>query len=274
MKAVAKFFSFCLLLAVVSSCTAYKKVPYLQFKGSDQKKREVVLSSFYRENTIRFQPDDIIAITVNVIGVGSGAIASDYNLPLQSVDTGESEVLSGGYGRQTYLVDKNGQIDFPVLGLIRVSGYTQSELQAHIKKLIMAKYLKVEPVITVRLMNFRITVTGEVNRPGQIVTNKDHLNLVEALALAGDMTIYGKRDGILLLRETPDGNIKMIPLDISKAEIVSSPYFYLRQNDVLYVSQTTARARVTDVNPQTSTILGIGSFLISVVSFVLLITNK
>jgi polysaccharide export outer membrane protein len=154
-----------------------------------------------------------------------------------------------------------------------VSGYTPTELENHLKKLMLSKHLKVDPVVTVRLMNFRLTVTGEVNRPGEISVTRDHISILEALAYAGDMTINGKRDGILLLREMPDGSVKMVPLDISKASIISSPYYYLHQNDVVYVTPNKSKAYVADVNPQVGTVLGVGSFLVSIISFVLLVTQ-
>jgi polysaccharide export outer membrane protein len=272
MKFELKILSFCLLCIATVSCTSYKKVPYFQTRGVERGETE--RSSYYKESTIRFQPDDVLSITVNVPASTAQSIAYDYNLPVQPAATeGTDESVNQGLGRQTYMIDKEGKIDFPVLGPIRVVGYTAAELQRYIKSLIYPKPLKEEPVVTVRLMNFRLTITGEVNRPGQIVVSKDHINLLEALALAGDMTIYGRRDNILLKREMPSGSIKMVYLDISKADIISSPYYYLRQNDIIYVMPNKARAQVTDVNPQVGTILSVGSFLISIVSFVLLITN-
>jgi polysaccharide export outer membrane protein len=270
MKLKAGIFSFCILSILLTSCSSYKTVPYFQSKN--QKKKEVEYATYYKENAIRFQPGDILAITVNITGPQS--IAYDYNLPLQPSPTdGNSSEVNQGQGRQTYLVDQEGQIDLPVLGTIRVTGYTAPELQRYLKKVISTKHLKVEPVVTVRLMNFRLTVTGEVNRPGEIFATRDHISLLEALALAGDMTIYGRRDDIHLLREMPDGSIKQIKLDISKADIISSPYYYLHQNDVIYVAPNKARSYTADANPQVGTVLGIGSFLISLVSFVMLVTR-
>jgi polysaccharide export outer membrane protein len=245
-------------------------VPYLQTK--DQGRKEVSIATYYKENTAHFQPDDIISITVNI--VGAPAVAYDYNLPLlpAPIDA-SSTAVNPITTRQTYLVNKEGYIDFPVLGSIRVSGYTPGELEEHLKKLMMSKHLKIDPVVTVRLLNFRLTVTGEVNRPGELTVSRDHISILEALANAGDMTISGKRDGILLLREMPDGTIKMVTLDISKADIISSPYYYLHQNDVIYVTPNKSKAYQADVNPQIGTVLGVASFLVSLVSFVMLVTQ-
>jgi polysaccharide export outer membrane protein len=138
------------------------------------------------------------------------------------------------------MIDKEGKINFPGLGSIRVSGYTQSELENELK-VSLRKYLKSDPVVTVRLMNFRISVMGEVNRPGPIPAGRDHMNVLEALALAGDMSINGKRDDVQILREMPDGTIKRVRLDISKADVMMSPYFYLKQNDIIYVAPNSNR---------------------------------
>jgi polysaccharide export outer membrane protein len=262
---------FFLLLVSISSCSSYKKVPYLQ---TGEKVRELDLSSFYRENTVRFQSDDVLSITVNVLGEQS--VASDFNLPLQpsgTTDNSSESFVNQGVGRQTYMVTKAGEIDFPVLGLIKVSGYTQAELEQEMKRL-LREYLKVDPVVTVRLMNFRISVLGEVNRPGQYSISKDHINILEVLSLAGDMTIYGKRDDVWLIREMPDGAVKMLSLDISAVEVISSPHFYLRQNDMVYVVPNKVRAQASDVSPQLGTVISVASFLMSFVSFVLLLARK
>jgi polysaccharide export outer membrane protein len=156
-----------------------------------------------------------------------------------------------------------------------VSGYTAPELEQRIKGLIMKKYLKAEPVVTIRLLNFRMMVTGEVNKPGPVeFVNKDHVTLLDALTMAGDMTINGKRDDILLIREMPDGTVLRKRLDISKIDIISNPYYYLRQNDVIYVTPNRAKAQAADSSPQLGTVLSVSSFLVSLVSFVLLVTNR
>ncbi|MDR0681235.1 MAG: polysaccharide biosynthesis/export family protein [Dysgonamonadaceae bacterium] len=271
MKRNYLLYLFCLLLIGISSCTSYKKVPYLQTK---EKSKEIELSSFYRENTVRFQPDDVLSITINVVGEQS--VAYDFNLPLQpsgTTDNSSESFVDQGVGRQTYMVNKDGKIDFPVLGMVRVSGYTQAELEQFIKDS-LRKYLKVDPVVTVRLMNFRISVLGEVNRPGQYSINKDHINILEVLSLAGDMTIYGKRDDVWLIREMPDGEVKMLSVDVSNMQVVSSPHFYLQQNDMLYVVPNRMRAQAADISPQLGTVISVASFLISVGSFVLLLIRK
>jgi polysaccharide export outer membrane protein len=271
MRRNSLLFLFFLLLVSISSCTSYKKVPYLQTK---EKTKEMDLSSFYKENTVRFQPDDVLGITINVVGEQS--VAYDFNLPLQpsgTTDNSSESYVDRGVGRQTYMVNKEGAIDFPVLGLIKVSGYTQGELEKFIKTSLRG-YLKVDPVVTVRLVNFRISVLGEVNRPGQYSIGKDHINILEVLSLAGDMTIYGKRDDVWLIREMPDGEVKMLSLDITDVHVVSSPHFYLRQNDMVYVIPNKMRAQASDISPQLGTVISVAGFLMSFISFVLLLARK
>ena len=258
-----KVFSLLLLLCAVS-CTSYKNVPYFQVTGEPS---EFETSSYSAKSAVRIQPDDILAITVNV--VGEQKIALDYNLPIQPSATsyeGEGSDVNTGIGRQTYLVSKTGEIDFPTLGQIKVAGYSQEELQDYIKQLLRER-IKVDPIVTVRLMNFKILVMGEVNRPGQITVSKDRIDLFEALALAGDLTIFGKRDNVLIRRQLPDGTFKYVRLDISKASVASSPYFYLRQNDMIYVQPTKTKTLQSDISLW-STVISVASFLVSIATFV------
>jgi len=268
------YFLFCLLLILETSCGSSKKMQY--FQSQERRKGKVIpnIPSTLSKNTIRFQPDDILAITVNV--PGEQGVANDYNLPLIPAATTENsteEDVRTGQGRQAFLIGKDGTIDFPVLGIIKAAGYTQGELEKYIKERLKG-ILLAPSVVTVRLLNFTITVTGEVGRPGTFPVTKDHINILEALALADDMTVFGKRDDILLLRPKPDGNYERISLDISKENIISSPYFFLHQNDILYVMPTKAKSQSADVSPWLNVGMGITSFVISVVTFVVLITKK
>jgi polysaccharide export outer membrane protein len=262
---------FCfVLLITISSCNSHKRVVYLQPDG--EREREYQLISYYKENTVRFQPDDVLSITVNLPG-GEASVVSDFNLPFMPTATGETSsenYVNFGVGMQTYIVDKEGNIDFPVIGQLRIAGYTRAELEQYIKTLIFEKYLKEKaPIVTVRLLNFRIMVQGEVNRPGPISVSRDHINLLEALTLAGDMTILGKRDDIRIVREMPDGTVKIIRVDISKESLMSSPDFYLHQNDMIMVTPNRTRTEAADMlSPRFSTALSLIFSLISLYSFI------
>jgi polysaccharide export outer membrane protein len=259
-----------LLLLCATSCTSYKKVPYFQDGGNP---KEFETPSYSDRSEVRFQPDDVLAITVN--SVGDQKILLDYNLPIQPSATsfeGEGDYVDQGVGRQTYLVTKTGEIDFPTLGKIKVVGYTQEELQNHIKAL-LSELMKSNPIVTVRLMNFKIMVTGEVNRPGQYTISKKQFDLFEALTLAGDLTIFGKRDYVWIRRQMPDGAFKHVKLDISKADVTTSPYFYLRQNDIIYVEPNKTKTLQSDISLW-GTIMNVASFLISIATFVVVNTRK
>lgn len=266
------FFFLLLVVIVTSSCTASKKVPYFQSKA-ERKGKIVDLPSYRLENTVRFKPDDILGITVNVPGEQS--VASDYNLPLVPAATSENsteDFVSTGIGRQAFLIGKDGTIDFPVVGIIKVAGYTQGELEKYLKERLSEK-LVAPSIVTVRLLNFKITMTGEVGAPGSYTINGDHINLVEALALAGDMTISGKRDDIRLLRPKPDGGYTEVSLDITKEDIISSPYFYLQQNDIVYVIPNSQKTQSAEVSPRWGFITGVASFAMSLFAFILVLAK-
>jgi len=262
---------FFLLLVFESSCISSKKVTY--FQSLEEREGKIIdnIPSYRLNSVVRFRPDDIIGITVNV--PGEPAVAGDYNLPLVPAATSENsteEFVNQGMGRQAYLIDKDGTIDFPVIGRIKVAGYTQGELEKYLKEILSEK-ITAPTVITVRLLNFTVYVTGEVGAPGPKVVTKDNVSILEALALAGDMTIYGKRDDILLLRQRPDGGYKRISLDISREDIINSPYYFLQQNDAIYVKPVKAKAQSADISPMLGTVLGVATFAMTLVNFALML---
>jgi Periplasmic protein involved in polysaccharide export len=220
---------------------------------------------------VRYQVDDVLNITVNA--VEEPVIAADFNLPLQPLanteNSGEDNVPQG-MGRQSYRVNRQGEIDFPVLGLIKVEGLTEAELEALLKES-LKRYLKAVPIISIRMQDFRISVLGEVGRPGQYNVTKNNINIFEALSLAGDMSIYGQRDKVKLMRVLPVGETHIIELDLTNPEIVSSPYFFLQQNDVLYVKPNKTRAKSSGIGQETNILISVGSILISVASLIVMI---
>jgi len=254
------YFFFFLALILTSSCASRK---YIFFQTSEERKGKVVnLPSLRNENIIRFQPDDILAITVNV--PGEQLVATDYNLPLVPSATSENSTednVSTGSGRQAFLIRKDGMIDFPVLGMIKAAGFTQAEFEDYIKQLLSEK-LKSPAVVTVRLQNFQIWLTGEIN--GAFTVNRDHISLLEALALGGGLTPLSKRDDIVIFRPTPDGGYIRASVDISREDIIWSPYFYLHQNDIIYVQPTRVRTQSIDISPRYSFVLGVASLAFTV----------
>ncbi len=264
-----QFFVLLLTIGVLSSCSSYKKVPYLQQSDSS---KESTFPVYVKNSNVKYQPEDVLSITVN--SSREPSVASAFNLPVQPSATtyDATETIPQGFGRQTYLVNDAGEIDFPILGTIKVAGLDRASLEAYLKKE-LKQYIKEDPVISIRLMNYHISVLGEVTRPGQYSVSRDKINVLEALSLAGDMTIYGKRDNISIMRETPEGEIKVIRLDLNSTEVLSSPYFYLQQNDVVYVEPNKARAKSSDIGTQTTVMISLGSLLLGVVNLVVLLTK-
>jgi len=263
-----------LLLMALASCGASKKMTYFQPKVERKANDVVDIPSYRLQSVVRFKPDDVLGISVNI--PGEGGIASDYNLPLipsaTSENTGEGSPVNTGMGRQAFWIKKDGNIDFPVIGLVKAAGFTQSELEDELKERLREK-VTIPALVTVRLLNFSITLSGEVNRPGTYPVSEDNINLYKALALAGDMTIYGKRDNVTLLRQMPDGVYKRIYLDMSKEDIISNPYFFLQQRDEIYVAPISSRTQATDSSPRLNLVTAIGSFAMSLTTFILMLTK-
>lgn len=172
-----------------------------------------------------------------------------------------------------YLVDNDGIINFPIVGKIHVAGLTKTECEDLIKSKIQPYLARTEnPLVSVRTSSYRITVIGEVNRPGVIPVATEKISLIEALAEAGDMTIYGKRDNVLLVREDKSGEKHKVRLNMNDANIINSPYYYLQQNDIVYVEPHKVKARNTFFGSNTSifySVIGITTSLVSLLITVL-----
>ena len=168
---------------------------------------------------------------------------------------------------QSYLVDNNGQIEYPIVGTITVGGLTKSECE----KLILSKIRPFlneneRPVVTVRMTNYKISVLGEVARPGMFTVGNEKINILEALAQAGDLTIYGVRSNVKLIREDAEGKKQIYTLNLNDASLVSSPYYYLQQNDIVYVEPNKVKARNSGIGQSTTLWLTSTSILISLAS--------
>jgi polysaccharide export outer membrane protein len=173
---------------------------------------------------------------------------------------------------QTYIIDKDGYIIFPVVGKIMAAGQTRSELQEKIKNEIYPRYIKEVPVINVRLKNFKIAVLGEVNRPGSFIVTDEQCTIFDALAMAGDLTIYGKRDNVKVLREGENGKKDVILIDLQNVELLyRADQYYLKQNDVIYVEPNKAKARAAGIGSAETFSLSIVSTMISIATLLITI---
>lgn len=238
-----------LLLILFLSCAGKKEILYLQDIDSLE-----VASVQYPASAIR--PNDILSITV---GAPVPETAIPYNIPIFYSSTGLSVELVRLMG---YLVAQDGTITFPVLGKLEVSGKTTSEIEADIqRKLDRGGHLR-EPNVSVRLLNAKVSVLGEVKNPGTYTFTEQNLTLPQALGLAGDLTINGQRDDVLLITEE-QGTRKIVHLDLTRADWVDSPYYYIKPNDVIVVNPNTAKVMSAGVIGDAGIVLTIASLLLT-----------
>ena len=249
-------------LIAAASCTSYKKVPYLQNSSSVDTTAVVELYD------AKIQPKDMLTITVSSEDLEA---AIPFNLTVGTLQTAARYVTSQPV-LQTYLVDNEGFIEFPTLGRLHVGGLTKHEVESIIKEKLTPNFTNA-PIVNVRMVNYKISVIGEVVRPNTYTISNEKVNVFEALALAGDLTIYGRRDGVKLIRENADGTKQIVPLNLNDANLIYSPYYYLQQNDVLYVEPNKAKAQNSDIGSMTSLWFSGTSILISLVSLLYNILN-
>ncbi len=222
-----------ILLAFIG-CSSQKQIPY--FSGVNSNSADSINKSFYKAHEARICAGDMLSITVS--GMDPAAVAP-FNLPLVSYATPGSDQIYAAPTLQSYLVDINGNINFPVVGTIKLVGLTKSEAIKEINST-LSPYLK-NAIVTIQFINYKITVLGEVLRPGQYAVNNERVTILDALGMAGDMTIYGKRNNVLITREN-DGKLEFVRLNLNTDEVFKSPYFYLQQNDVVYVEPNNVKS--------------------------------
>lgn len=216
-----------LLLVLLSSCASKHKIVYMNNLDAEQLNK---LNESYTSNyNLTIKRGDILIIAVSALD--PEAVAA-FNLPIVSYAEPGSDVVNVSPVMHHYIVSAEGTILFPVLGTLQVENMTTEEATKHIAGKLSA-YVK-DPIVSVRQLQKHITVLGEVNRPGVIRFNHNRLTLLDALGFAGDLTIYGKRENILVLRDQ-NGQMEMARINLTSADFMVSPFFYLQQNDVVYV---------------------------------------
>ena len=258
-----------LLAFLLVSCQSYKKVPYLQDTAFVNDTEQSI-----RQTGGKVMPKDLLTIAVSC---STPELAAPFNLVNSGTGRGaEGKTVAQGTvssALQQYLVDNQGNINFPVVGEIHVGGLTKLEIE----NLIIDKlkvYLKEAPLVTVRIVNYRISVLGEVTKPGSFVVSNEKINLLEALAMAGDLTIYGMRDNVKLIRTGQDNKQEIITMDLNKAETVLSPYYQLQQNDIIYVTPNKTKAKNSDIGTNTGLWLSSTSILVSLANILVILLNK
>ena len=230
-----RFLNKCLLclLAILASCSAPKEVLYLQDIAS---LKEEVIDKNYE---VIIHKDDLLAILVNS---KDPELALPFNMPLVTYQIGAQTTAQQRL--LGYLVDQNGDIDFPILGKLHVEGLTRMQVTELIKQKLMEEDLIKDPIVTVQFLNFKVSVMGEVARPGTFDISGDRITLLEALSMAGDLTIYGRRDRVAVIREK-DGKRRILYHDLRSSDI-------FQQNDIVYVEPNKAKTGQSRINSNNS----------------------
>lgn len=261
-------YCYLLLLAVVllfSACKSAKNIAYLE--GAESLTTDQLAQSSQSFNAT-IKPNDLLRIVV------SGSEDADTYIPFNittSTPSNQNYVYTQA-SLQNYLVDSKGTIDFPVLGKQTVINQTTDAVAKTITQK-LRRYLKGDIVVTVRFADYKISVLGEVARPGAFTVTDEKINVLQALSMAGDLTIYGRRDVVKILRELPDGQKNIVTLNLNDKNLIFSPYFYLQQGDVVYVEPNQAKAKGSDVGSATSILISVASVVIGVASLIVTIAR-
>lgn len=253
-------FFFVLLLVLSSSCNVSRRITYFQ----DIHDYQLATGREVRSTPeIRLRPEDKISIIVNT---KVQDLTNLFNLPYTSRVLGapSEQTTNTNQGVSGYIIKADGTIDFPVLGIVKAAGLTRDELAAHIKSELMSRNLVNDPVVTVEFVNLQFSVMGEVKVPGSYKITRDHITILDALSMAGDLTIDGRRDNVLVLRPNASGKLTAYTVDMrSFNDVQHSPVYFIHQNDYIYVEPNKKRANQSTVNANT---VQSASFWISVVS--------
>lgn len=251
------------MLFVATSCGSVKDVAYFQNKVvNDPEKID-------KHAGIVIQPKDMLSI---VVSSKNPELVAMFNLPVVSYQAG-SEIVESGYNQRLlgYVVDNDGNIDFPILGVMNVAGLTRWELSKMIKDRLINEGLLTDAVVTVEFLNFKISVIGEVNSPGTYTIEGDKVTILQAISLARDLTIFGMRENVSVIRER-DGVRTIYEINLCNVDLFKSPAYYLQQNDVVYVQPSEVKAKQSTVDDKglriTSILVSSGSLVVSVATLI------
>lgn len=266
MKYLSRALMFMVLVGLVS-CVPTKKMIYLQGADELENNPQTIAQNY----ELRIEPDDQLLITVS----SKDGELLDIFANSQTLGSSGSTSIQEAIGLR---VDKQGKIDVPILGKMQAAGLTRAELAENIKtKLIEGEYIK-DPVVTVQIKGFKVSIMGEVNSPGVQTMSGDRVTILEALSMAGDLTPSGKRDNILVIREEGDQRVSYVVDLTSSEKVLESPCYYLKQNDVIYVQPNKAigvrgSATMTFISASSS-ILSLIASVLSIVSMIIVLKDK
>jgi polysaccharide export outer membrane protein len=247
---VGKILLLCMVI-FLTSCASNKKILYIQ----NPQDAAGALSNY--ENTL--QPDDELLITITA---DEPELAKEYNLLYLNLQSTETRNAADDK-LYSYQINQQGEIDFPVIGKIKLAGLTRIQAEEKIRTLL--KDYIVNPGVNLRVINFKVSVLGEVNKPGPVAVRGDRITLLEALSQAGDMTIYGKRQEVLLIREK-DGVQTINTIDLTNSDFIKSPHYYLAHNDVVYVKPNKTRVNSSVIGPNITVGLSALSLVLAIIT--------
>lgn len=264
-------------MLLVTSCSTPKNIAYFP----ELQTGDIVTTEQIQE--IKVKPEDKLSI---IVTTPSPAISLQFNLlTISNRLTGTTEstktigTTNSSNGQTSYYtVNSNGDIDFPIIGKLHIAGMSREEIASYIAKQLIDKNLVTDPIVTVEFANTGISIIGEVRSPGRYEFNKDHLSIIDAIAMAGDLTMNGMRENILVMRNIGDGKQQAYRINLLNAqELASSPVFYLQQDDVIYVEPNNKAKRETTPNGNTpytpSFWVSMGSFAVTIITLIITLTR-
>ncbi|AXG73141.1 polysaccharide export protein [Flavobacterium arcticum] len=253
---IKKAIVFLTILLVFSSCVSNKKIIYFNNTSGTENRNE--------DDTLKYanvlQPDDKVMVMVTA---DEPSLAAPFNLVYLNIQSNQMTNVNNNDALTSYLIDQDGYVDFAGIGKIKLSGLTRIEAEASIKKLLEKQLTN--PVVNLRVINFKVSVIGEVAAPGSVKVDGDRITILEALSMAGDMTIYGKRKEVVVIRE--DNGVKSInTVDITDSTIIDSPFYYLNHNDVVYVKPNKTRVNSSVIGPNLTVAISAVSLLVTIIA--------
>lgn len=218
-----------IMVLLLAGCVNTRKAIYFNGLGDG-----TITSNTPVPETV-IEKNDLLNITVTSLNPEASAIFNTPNIYAYNFNGSTTNTLLG------YLVSSEGVIQFPILGTIIVAGLTKAQLKETITKKLVDQKLLTDPIVIVRFLNYRVTVLGEVSHPAVLSVPSEKISLLEAIGLAGDLTIYARRDNVMVIREDENGNKEIKRIDLNSTELLSSPYYYLKSNDIVYVEPNKSR---------------------------------
>jgi len=246
---------------LICSCASKRNLVYFNDLNKNKLGSPTDVNRMLKESEPKIQPNDLLNIRVTTLSAESNSLFNN-NINVNVNNTTTPELIKVGYR-----VDKAGEVNFPVLGQIKIGGLTINEAENFIS-MKLSSYTK-DPVVNIDFLNFKVTVIGEVAHPGTFTVADKNITLLGALGLAGDMTPFAKRDNVLMVREI-NGERTVDRIDLTTSQLFQSPYYYLRQNDIIYVEPDKSKAIQSDTNNRFLPIIGSSMAVVAVIVGILL----